>query len=494
MARKVIVLGAGFSGLSAAAYLSRQGFKVEILEKNAHAGGRAGMFEADGFRFNLGPEIYWLPEVFERFFAHFDSHPSNYYELKRYAPALRVFSEDNEYFDVPCNYEELVDFFEANEKGSGKKLIKFYSNAEKLYRLAMNKLLYKPGKSVFEYANPGYMLEIWKTQALRPIKSYTRSLFKNKRLQAVLEYPFLFLGSNPQRLPSIFHLTNFANTEMGTWYPKGGMYSVVEAMQKVCVNFDVDITYHVNVDQLDVLKGKVISAHFSHRNFYGEYFVSSADYYHTDNQLLAEPYGNYSEKSWNKKTLGPSALIFYLGINKNLQKLEHLNMVTGANMETQMGSFTKHHVWPENPSFFVSAASKSDETAAPAGHENIKVTIPVPSGLIDPGKIRDHYYHYVIDKLEQVCGTNISDHIVFHKSYAHTDFINDFNAFKGNGFGLANVPWQLANRRCKIINKNLPNLFYTGHYCVPGPGVPTAIISGEIVAREIYRASGGKKN
>ena len=325
MARKVIVLGAGFSGLSAAAYLSRQGFEVEIVEKNSIAGGRARKLESDGYTFDLGPSWYWMPEVFERFFAHFDTHSSNYYELVKLNPAFRVFCENEEYIDIPTSEEELFQLFESIEQGSSKKLRNFLNMARKQYRLVMNSLMYKPGNSILEYLTPKVIYNLLVTSSLRSYSAYTKNLFKDKRLRRIIDFPMLFLGALPSNTPALYSLTNHVNFKLGTWYPKGGMYKVVEAMEKVCYDFGVNITYNVKVDQLDVLKGKVNSAHIGHRNFYGEYFVSSADYYHTDSQLLSPAFSNYNQKYWDKKSLGPSALIFYLGVNKKIPKLLHQN-------------------------------------------------------------------------------------------------------------------------------------------------------------------------
>jgi phytoene desaturase len=494
MARKVIVIGAGFSGLSTAAYLARQGFKVEIIEKNSIPGGRARKLEADGFTFDMGPSWYWMPEVFERFFAHFDTHPLNHYELVKLNPGFRVFCEDKEHIDVPAGHDELIDLFEKIEPGSGKKLNSYLNTAHKHYRLVMNKLIYKSGNHIFEYLNPKLLSNLLFSSSLQSFSGNTRRLFKDKRLRRIMDFPMLFLGSIPSKTPALFSMINYVNFESGIWYPKGGMYKVVEAMEKVCHDFGVDISYNINVDQIDVLKGRVSSAHIGHRNFYGEYFVSSADYPHTDSHLLSTSYSNYTNKYWEKKVIGPSALIYYLGINKKIPNLLHHNLFVDVDFDKQINVAVKNPKWPENPAFFVTAASKTDESVALEGCENLVVLIPVASGLVDSGKIREHYFDMIINRLENFTGTSIREHIVYHKSYAQTDFSNDYNAYKGNAFGLANLFNQMGPFRPKISNRKLPNLFYTGHFTVPGSGVPTAIISGEIAAREIYRASGSRKS
>ena len=494
MARKVIVLGAGFAGLSAGAYLSRQGFDVEILEKNAIPGGRARRLEAEGFTFDMGPGWYWMPEVFERFFAHFDSHPSNYFDLIRLNPSFRIYSSKNEPIDVPGDAFGLMDLFESIEKGSAKRLKNYLNITQKQYRLAMNGLIYQPGRSVLPYLNPKTFFSLISTKSITSLNNLVKTHFKDARLQNILEFPMMFLGATQSKTPGIFGLASYSNIEYGTWFPKGGMYKVIEAMEKVCFDFGTDITYNVNVDQLEVLLGKVNSAHFLHRNFYGEFFVSSADYFHTDVKLLSDTYQNYTVKNWNKKKLAPSALIFYLGISKKLPELIHHNLFLDNDFLAPEGDISKQLKWPENPAFFVSVPSKSDTSLAPDGCECMIITVPVPCDLIDTGKIREHYFSNVIEKIEKHIGYAFLADIIYQKSYAHTDFINDYNAFKGNAFGLTNRLSQTGPFRPKIYNKKLPNLFYAGQNTVPGPGMPAAIISGEIAAREIYKASGGRKS
>lgn len=494
MTRKIIVLGAGFSGLSAAAYLSRQGFEVEILEKNGQPGGRARKLEADGYTFDMGPSMYWMPDIFERFFAHFGTHSSNYYDLIQLSPAYRIFFDESKTIDIPTSKDELFNLFESIEKGSSKKLKRFLESAQKKYQFVTHKLIHKPSNSITEYLNPKLIYKLLSSNLLRSYSTYTRNLFKDKRLRYIINFPMLFLGAMPSKTPSIFSLINHANFGLGTWYPMGGMHKVAQAMEKVCLEFGVDITYNVNVDQFELLKDKVNSAHYRHRNFYGEYFVSSADYQYTDSNLLVTKKENYSNKYWNKKVLGPSALIFYLGLNKKIPGLLHHNMFVDKAFNKQLNNIGKSPKWPENPSFFVTAASKTDPSVAPEGGENLVIMLPVASGLDDSGKIREHYFNLIIEKLEQLTKTSIKDSIVYHKSYAQTDFKNDYNAFKGNAYGLANTLSQIGPFRPKLNNRKLRNLFYTGHYTVPGSGMAPAIISGEIIAYEIYKAAGGNKS
>lgn len=494
MSNKVIVLGAGFSGLSAAAHLAKKGFKVDILEKNSTPGGRARKLEADGYVFDMGPSWYWMPDVFERFFNTFEHSVSDFYDLIRLDPGYRVFFTSKDYIDIPADTDELYALFEGIEKGSSKKLKTFLRDARKKYLLGIRNAVFKPGLSVYELMDYKLISGFLFSKSLRSLSSYVRSMFKDSRLRQILEFPVLFLGATPQEIPAFYSLMNYADLKLGTWYPQGGMHKIVDAMVKVCEELEVNIAYNMDVDQLDVIKGKISGAHAGRRNFYGEYFVSSIDYQHTDQKLLSDKYHNYSQKYWDSRTMAPSALLYYIGVNKKIPNLLHHNLFFDTDFEKHAYEIYKNPKWPDAPAIYVSAASKTDPSVAPEGHENLVVLIPVAPALEDHGKVREYYFDMVIKRIEEATGTPIRDHIVYHKSYAHADFIHDYNSFKGNAYGLANTLRQTGPLKPKIKNKHLNNLYYTGQLTAPGPGVPPSLISGEVVANEVFKASGGYKS
>lgn len=287
---------------------------------------------------------------------------------------------------------------------------------------------------------------------------------------------------------------NYADLKLGTWYPMGGIYKVVEAMVEVCRQLNVEITYNVKVDQLDVLKERVMAAHAGYRNFYADYFISSVDYHYTEQHLLREKYRNYTENYWESRLMAPSALLFYIGFNKKIPNLQHHNLILDTDFNKHALDIYKVPQWPESPAMYISASSVTDSATAPEGHENIVVLIPVAPGLEDHGKVREYYFDIVIKKIEKISTIPVRDHIVYHKSYAQSNFIADYNSFKGNAYGLANTLKQTGPFKPKIKNRRLPNLFYTGQLTVPGPGVPPSLISGKVVAEQVFKASGGYKS
>jgi len=191
--------------------------------------------------------------------------------------------------------------------------------------------------------------------------------------------------------------------------------------------------------------------------------------------------------------MAPSSMIFYLGVNKSLKNLLHHNLFFDQDFGTHTKEIYENPAWPTNPLFYVCCPSKSDTTVAPKDHENVFILIPVAPGLKDEDETRKKYFDLVMGRLETLTGQSIREHIVLNRSYAHRDFIHDYNAFKGNAYGLANTLSQTANLKPSIINKKVKNLFYTGQLTVPGPGVPPALISGEVVARELIKSARAKE-
>lgn len=487
MGKSAVVIGAGFSGLSSALYLAKNGFKVDILEKNILPGGRAYKYEDAGFTFDMGPSWYWMPDIFEDFFADFNYKPSDFYDLVRLDPAYRIFFGKDDYMDIPGHIEETYELFDSLEKNGAKKLKKFLNDAGVKYQIGMHNFVYKPGKSITEYFDLNLMGKILSHHSFQSVSKLTRGIFKNPRLIKVLEFPVLFLGATAQKTPSLYSLMNYADLVLGTWYPMGGFYKIIEAMIKIADELGVSIHTSTEVEAFEIVNSHIRSVSACKKSFFADQFIASADYHHIDNDILGEKNRNYSEKYWDKKSLAPSAILFYIGIDKPLDNLLHHNLFFDTDFDIHASQIYTDPKWPSDPAIYVSCASKTDKSIAPDGHENLVVLVPVAPNLQDNGKVRDHYYNLVIDKLEKITNQNIRDHILVHRSYAHTDFINDYNSYKGNAYGLSNKLLQTGILRPSITHKHIKNLRYAGQLTIPGPGVPPSLISGNVVANDILK-------
>ncbi len=482
--KKVSIIGSGFSSLSAACYLARDGYDVTVYEKNAMPGGRASIWKEGGYTFDMGPTWYWMPDVFEKFFVDFDLKPESFYELTRLDPAYRVYFGENQKFDVPADLDALYATFESTEKGSAEKLKSFLSTAEKTYRTAVQGMVYKPGKSPLELITP----ETIKHAGLfvQSIRQLVRKNFKHPHLVSLLEFPVLFLGAKPGNIPAFYNFMNYADMVLGTWYPRGGMYSVVQAMTKMAELLGVKIKTNSNVESLLTNTGAITGLKINGTIQPCDIVVSGADYSHTES-LLPTHLRGYTPAYWNNRVLAPSALLFYLGVNKKLKGIMHHTLFFDAPFDPHAESIYDSAQWPDEPLFYASFPSQTDADCAPEGCENVTLLIPIAPGIEDNKTIRDIYYHKIMDRLEKLTGQNVRDHVTVKRSYCINDFVHDYNSYKGNAYGLANTLWQTAFLRPSIVSKKVKNLYFTGQLTVPGPGVPPAIISGKIAAAEVLK-------
>jgi phytoene desaturase len=485
--KKVAVIGAGFAGISAATCLAKAGMDVTVFEKNSLPGGRARKLVASGFTFDMGPSWYWMPDVFEKYFALFGKQPADYYTLERLSPSYRIVYSQNDYLDIPAGTDALCALFEKLEPGSGKHLIRFLEEGKLKYEIGVNDLVYKPGLSLMEFADLGLIKNAFKLHVFQSISTYIRKFFKESRIVKLLEFPVLFLGATPEETPALYSLMNYADMVLGTWYPKGGMYKIVEGMVSIAEEVGVKFCYNATVDQIAVENGKAIGLNVDGSYHPFDFIVAGADYHHVEQKLLAPVYRKYDESYWNKRVMAPSSLLFYLGISKKLDNLEHHTLFFDQDFTQHAKEIYHTPRWPSAPQFYLSCTSKTDSTVAPAGHENLVILIPVAPGLKDEEATREYYFNLVINRLESLIGQSIQPYIVFKKSYAHNDFISDYNAFQGNAYGLANTLLQTAYLKPSIVNKKVSNLFYTGQLTVPGPGVPPSLISGQVVATELLK-------
>lgn len=265
-------------------------------------------------------------------------------------------------------------------------------------------------------------------------------------------------------------------------------------MVKVAQEKGVSFHYNQNVSSVDIENKHIKKVHTEQHSYQADICVASADYHYIETKLLPPQYRSYTEKYWDSRALAPSSLIFYIGLNKKLDGLTHHNLFFDRDFVPHAKDIYENKKWPEDPLFYLSITSKTDSSVAPPSHENLFILIPVAVGLEDNEEIREKYYQLVMDRLEYLTGQSIREAVVFKRSYAHNDFINDYNAYKGNAYGLANTLRQTAILKPGLKSKKIKNLYYTGQLTIPGPGVPPSLISGRVVAEEITKECGKLDN
>jgi phytoene desaturase len=484
MDKKITIIGSGFSSLAAACYLAKEGNIVTVYEKNSSLGGRARQFTEKGFTFDMGPSWYWMPDVFERFFADFNKKPSDYYSLQKLSPGYRVFFENDEHFDVSDNLETIISDFEKVEKGSGEKLKQFILNAKSNYEIAIKDLVYRPGESIFELITPQTALKL--DQFFSNIKRDVRKKIKNKNLQQILEFPVLFLGAKPADTPSFYNFMNYADFGLGTWQPKNGFFDVIQAMISLGKELGVDYKTNANIQEIVVEESKIVGVKCNNELVKSDIVLSGADYHHTET-LLSDSYKQYSETFWDKKTFAPSSLLFYVGFDKKLSNVCHHNLFFDTDFDKHAIDIYDSPKWTDEPLFYANFTSLTNPDTAPEGCENGFFLVPIAPDLEDTEALRDVYFEKIMSRFEKITKQDIRKNIIFKKSFCVTDFKKDYNSYKGNAYGMANTLLQTAFLRPKLKSKKVENLFFTGQLTVPGPGVPPALISGKLVAQLINK-------
>jgi phytoene desaturase len=488
MTRKALVIGAGFSGISAATALASRGFEVKILEKHSGPGGRARQFKDSGYTFDMGPSWYWMPDVFEKYFSWYGHAPSDFYTLKRLDPSYCIYYGKDDKIDVPAGLEALVNLFEKEDPGSGIRLRRFLKEAAYKYEVGVNKLVYKPGRSLSELLEWELISGVMKLDVFSSIARHVRKVTKNDKLVRMMEFPVLFLGALPGNTPALYSLMNYADMALGTWFPEGGMYEIVKAMVKVAQKQGVEFIYNAPADEFRFSANSIKAVRSGDRWFDADVVVSSADYHHTEQALLPAHFRNYSTSYWKKRVMAPSCLIYYVGLNAKIDGgMPHHTLFFDESLDQHATEIYTHPQWPSAPLFYVSLTTKTDPSGAPEGHENMFVLIPVASNLEDTEEIRESYFKKVLERMERLTGQELQSKIDYYRSYAYTDFVADYHSFRGNAYGLANTLMQTANLKPSCKNKKLENLYYTGQLTVPGPGVPPALISGKVVAEEVCK-------
>ncbi len=483
MRKKISIIGSGFSSLSASCYLAKAGYDVSVFEKNDTVGGRARQLIKDGFTFDIGPSWYWMPDIFEKFFNDFGKSVSDYYQLDKLSPAYKIFFSDD-VITIGDHMDKICEEFERIEEGSSKPLRKFIARAQDHYDIAINKVVLKPGLSPFELVTKETITRV--DRFFKTISQEVRKNFKNPKLISTLEFPVLFLGAKPNHTPSFYSFMNFADFGLGTWHPRGGMYEIIKAMKSLAESLGVSMHTNSNVEKINVIDGKPTGITVNGKVVNSDVVLSGADYHHSET-LLDQPYRQYSEAYWDKRTFAPSSLLFYIGFDKKLKNVEHHNLFFDTDFELHAEEIYDDPKWPKNPLFYVNFPSVTDQSMAPKDCETGFFLIPIAPGLEDTPELRQQYFDLIIKRFEKRTDQSVQNHILFKESFCVNDFISEYNSYKGNAYGMANTLMQTAFLRPKLKSKKVDGLYFTGQLTVPGPGVPPSLISGKLVAELIQK-------
>ena len=506
----VVVIGGGFGGLSTACYLADAGAEVTLLEKNDQLGGRASRLETDGFRFDMGPSWYLMPDVFERFFGHFERSPEEYYTLSHLNPHYRVFWKDGDQVDVLPDMEHNRALFESYEPGAGDALDEYLEESKRTYEIGMEHFVYEDRPNLRDYVDKDVLRYSWGLSLLGKMQGHVEGYFDHPKLQQLMQYTLVFLGGSPTNTPALYNLMSHVDFNMGVYYPDGGIGAVVDGIVELGEELGVEYVTDAEVTGIEGRygafavdtaptsgsgeSGKVVgngeAAGTSADGGDGERYladivVSNADYAHTEQELLPPKKRQYTEEYWESRTFAPSAFLLYLGVEGDVPNLEHHTLVLPTQWDEHFETIFEEPAWPDDPAYYLCVPSKTDDTVAPEGHSNLFALVPIAPGLEDTPEIREEYRELVLDDIAANTGEELHDRIVFEETFCVEDFADRYNSYQGSALGLAHTLRQTSLFRPPHRSETVDGLYFTGSTTTPGIGVPMCLISGGITAERI---------
>lgn len=487
MKPSLAIIGTGFSGLAAAVAGAKNDYKVDVYEKFSMPGGRARQFSHKGFRFDMGPSWYWMPDVIDDEFQRYGYTTSDFFELNRLDPSYSVFWDEKEPLRVPADFHDLIPWLEQQEPGSSRQLNRFLEEARQKYHLGMRNLAQHTGIPWRELLSPVILKQFFRLNLFKSMRRHIGQHFSDPRIRQLLSFPVLFLGGTPAKLPALYSLMNYADLKLGSWYPMGGMYKLVDAWYQMARESGVQFHFNTEIQHIRLSNNRVTALHDGTQSYAAEALIATGDYHHIEQHLLPPSHRQYSKRYWNSRTMAPSCLIFYLGLNRRIPGLTHHNLFFDEDFQQHASNIYENPSWPERPLFYACCPSKTDPSTAPEGMENLFLLIPVAPALRESNELHNYYFNLLEKRLQKHIGIRISDHLIFKQSYGIHDFEKDYHAFKGNAYGMANTLKQTSILKPSMQHSKIPNMVYAGQLTQPGPGIPPCLLSGRMAVEQITK-------
>ena len=499
----IVVIGGGIAGLASAALLAKDGHQVTLLESRPDVGGRAGSWERDGFRFDTGPSWYLMPEVFDHFFRLLETTADQQLELVTLDPGYRVLFEGvAEPIDITASREENLQLFERIEPGSRRRMEKYLDSARDVYEIAKKRFLY----TSFADIRPLLRRDVLSRTAtlvsllLTPLATLVRRTVKDARLQQILGYPAVFLGSSPYIAPSMYHLMSHLDLEGGVLYPMGGFTELIARIASLAEAQGVTILTGSTVTAINTRDAIITGVDYrdstgASRTLVADIVVSAADLHHTETALLPAALQTFPQAYWDKKVAGPSALLIYLGVKGELPQLEHHTLFFARDWKDGFEKiFGENPSIPDPASIYVCKPSGIDRSTAPDGYENLFVLVPIPAdptigkGDVDgDGDTRiEMLADRVISQISVWAGIpDLASRVTLRRTVGPGDFVSDLNAWRGTALGPAHTLAQSAMFRSGNKSRKVEGLFYAGGSTIPGIGLPMCLISAEVLVKRL---------
>ncbi|MDY7037359.1 MAG: phytoene desaturase family protein [Thermodesulfobacteriota bacterium] len=484
--KRVAVIGGGLGGLSTAIHLSLRGFKVTLFESNEKVGGRANQIKSDGFTFDTGPTLLNYPWVFDELFNTAGCRLEDFVDLIPVDPSILFLWPSGNNIQLTSNFTSLVKEFERVDKGSCPGLFAFLADAAEKYNISFDKLVCRNIDNPVRWLGSLKLLEMIRIGIWRSMDRELARFFKNRFIREALGSYGMYLGGSPQHLPGIFSILPYGEIAMGLWLPRGGIYTLVQAMDALASKSGVDILTEQYVKQIRIRDGRVTGLSLRNAKVVEcPIVVSNVDVPTTQYRLLSE--NGYRPSRTLKMT--PSVMTFYWGINKMIEGASHHTIFMPGNTSRAYNELIKQLRIPDEMPFYMSVASKTDPSLAPPGCSTVFVLVPLPQSVKTNSKngslSTEQIKSRIMERLN-LHGIRISDSdIVNEKVLIPSDWGKRFGLFQDSAFGAAHTLFQMGSFRYPNKDRNLSGLYYTGASTTPGTGMPMVVLSGKMTAKRI---------
>jgi phytoene desaturase len=488
-----IVIGAGIGGIATAARLAKNGYDVTVLEKNEQAGGRCNQIVQDGHRFDIGPTLFLMPEIWEETFAALGEKMSDHLDLRRIDPTYKVRFDDGLQLELTSDIGKMQTQLEKVEKTAFTGFLEYLAEGSKHYKVSVEKFVGRNFYNIFEYFSLKNLPLLFQLKALAKHYKNTGRFFKDERLKAAFTFQNMYLGLSPYDAPATYSLLQYTELAEGVWYPMGGLYAGIQAYVKIAEKLGVKFIYNTSVKKLKVEGKQVTAAQLADgRELQADIFIGNADLPYIYDQLLPD---RAEAKKLDEKLYTCSTIMFYWAVDKQYPQIAHHNVFLGADYKGAFDQIFNEHQLPKQPSFYVHAPARTDKSAAPQGQDTLYVLVPV--GHLDENARQDwdamvnRARETVFARLEKEMGiTDLKEHIKFEIIHTPKTWKEKFNLVKGSAFGLSHNFWQVGYLRPHNRHAKYRNLYFAGASTHPGTGLPIVLLSARLTTERILKEMG----
>jgi phytoene desaturase len=478
-------------GLAAALRLQQQGFDVTVLEKQSRPGGRSNVIQEDGFRVDRGPTILVMKEAFDETYRALGLDINQRLEFRRLDPNYRIYFHDNTSIDLFSDFEKMRAEVEKVEAGAGRGLERFMHSSEQKYRLGMD-FVERNYDHITDLMNPVAGLRLLQTRSYERLYDQIGTFFKSDKLRKAFSFHSMFLGLSPFRSLAMYSLITYADLAEGMWYPKGGIYSIIEDMLDIANERGVKICTNTPVKKIVVREGRAQGVMLESGDVMNaDIVVSNADLPYTYKHLIDPEYRrDYTDSRLDKMDYSCSGYLLYLGVDKVYSNVRHQALYFSDDYKANLDAIFEHKTLPDAPSFHLNIPTVTDADLAPPGHSLLYVLAPMPNleSNINWDTAAPKVREQLLDQLEKLLDPNIRQHIVWERQYTPADFQNDMNAVYGTAFGsLSQGFFQSAYFRPHNKARDIEGLYFVGQGTYPGIGMPMVLISARLVTERIVQ-------